>query len=146
MLAQRAWLGFQLLFRIRVRIKILPVSQILPAIVPGHRASESLTFYPDAGASSLILMNVEFSLGLISGSLPSLRVLLRSWIRFGSSDKSRIQSHGEWFGGSERPPYPLSEQSWWTQKNMRSPRELESFQGLPGESQDKIVQLPRYNV
>ncbi|PYH81623.1 hypothetical protein BO82DRAFT_402149 [Aspergillus uvarum CBS 121591] len=71
---------------------------------------ENSTDYTYVGAVPLILMNLEYALGLISGSLPSLRVLVRFIPGLNSSKRSTYPTQ-EWelsepveyrFGGRPR--------------------------------------------
>ncbi|PYH35434.1 uncharacterized protein BO87DRAFT_415098 [Aspergillus neoniger CBS 115656] len=94
------------------------------------------TDYTYVGAVPLILMNVEYALGLITGSLPSLRVLLRNIPGLNSSKKSTDPSR-DWRNGPGHSGYQLSERSHWALKFKGQGRlDLES---CDNESQQQIV-------
>lgn len=78
-------------------------------------------FCPDAGAVPLILMNTEFGLGLVTGSLPSLRILLRFSPGMKSTQKSsthRTNERATNGSSGPGPAYQLSSRSQvpWSQK------------------------------
>ncbi|GKZ54449.1 hypothetical protein AnigIFM49718_009855 [Aspergillus niger] len=94
------------------------------------------TDYTYVGAVPLILMNVEYALGLITGSLPSLRVLLRNIPGLNSSRKSTDPGR-DWRNGPDHSGYHLSERSHWAHKSKRKGKvDLES---CDNESQQQII-------
>lgn len=104
------------------------------------KGGTTTNFNLDAGATPLIWMNVEFGLALVAGSLPSMRVLLKSFPGFGSSNKTSNKTRSrEWAGSYEQPAHPLNNQNRWTQKARGRNIDLDTFGSLPGESQERIV-------
>ncbi|RAH56553.1 hypothetical protein BO85DRAFT_469761 [Aspergillus piperis CBS 112811] len=94
------------------------------------------TDYTYVGAVPLILMNVKYALGLITGSLPSLRVLLRNIPGLNSSKKSTDLSR-DWRNGPAHSGYQLSERGHWALKfKGKGKLDLES---CDNESQQQIV-------
>ncbi|PYI06215.1 hypothetical protein BO78DRAFT_120616 [Aspergillus sclerotiicarbonarius CBS 121057] len=94
------------------------------------------TDYTYVGAVPLILMNVEYALGLITGSLPSLRVLFRSIPGLNSSNKNTDPSGG-WEQGPNHSGYQLGSRPRWSHRLM-SQKEGDA-ESLDNESQQRIV-------
>lgn len=101
-----------------------------------------ILMFVDAGATPLIWMNVEYCLALVTGSLPSLRPLLRSIPGFSSSNKTNSKSH-EWVRPSaqSRSSYKMTGQSRWKQKMMgKNHVDIETLATQNNESRERIVQ------
>ncbi|GLA69915.1 hypothetical protein AtubIFM55763_010816 [Aspergillus tubingensis] len=120
-----------------VSIITLPMPTIWKLQMPIQRRLFIIgLFCLDVGAVPLILMNVEYALGLITGSLPSLRVLLRNIPGLNSSKKSTDPSR-DWRNGPGHSGYQLSERSHWAHKfKGKGKLDLES---CDNESQQRIV-------
>lgn len=88
-------------------------------------------------------MNVEYTLGLITGSLPSLRVLLKFIPGLNSSAKGasyptyNAQSR-TWETTANNGGYQLSEQTHWSQKWMGKKNNADT-DSIESESQQPIV-------
>ncbi|KAL4957013.1 hypothetical protein BDW69DRAFT_191957 [Aspergillus filifer] len=88
----------------------------------------------NAGGIPLILMNTEYALGLITGSLPSLRVLFR-WI---PGLRSSQKQSNEWTSGAAGSAgHELSNKPRWSRKNM--PRRLNDTDSVVSESEQRII-------
>ncbi|KAI9045134.1 uncharacterized protein KD926_009548 [Aspergillus affinis] len=112
----------------------------LVACVAGLARLPTLVYQKDdtdftySGATPLIWMNVEFGLALTTGSLPSLRILLRRIPGF-SSDKSESK---ELTGGNANgnSGFHLRDQKRWTSKIIGKGRD--DVESLASESQERI--------
>ncbi|KAJ5819373.1 hypothetical protein N7474_004964 [Penicillium riverlandense] len=105
------------------------------ARIPLLGFQKNSTDYTYVGAVPLILMNLEFALGLITGSLPTLRVLLKFIPGLKSSPKGTHASQ-EWAGGASRGGYQLSEQGRWANKFRGNSGDAKSIES---ESQQRIL-------
>ncbi|KAJ5907402.1 hypothetical protein N7495_000084 [Penicillium taxi] len=133
-----------LMFVIDLVIITMPIPTIWKLQMPfQRRISIIILFSLDAGATPLIWMNVEFSLALITGSLPSMRVLLRSFPGFGSSNKTpRYQTRtGEWINGQDQAGIPLDQHPWKKKIGKRNDLESLTLGSLACESQERIVDV-----
>ncbi|KAL4884945.1 hypothetical protein BJY04DRAFT_181010 [Aspergillus karnatakaensis] len=93
--------------------------------------------FSSAGALPLILMNTEYCLGLITGSLPSLMVLFR--LRKQQKSRSRSQ---EWSSGADRSGgYQLSDRSKWNRKGMA--KMTGDGESVKSESEQRIFAAPK---
>ncbi|KAJ5238474.1 hypothetical protein N7468_003093 [Penicillium chermesinum] len=104
----------------------------------GFQASAS--DYTYLGGVPLILMNVEYTLGLIAGSLPSLRVLLKSIPGLNSSGKGTPYPTRtrEWESTTNgNGGYQLTEPTHWSQKWMS--KKSADVDSIESESQQPIV-------
>lgn len=81
-------------------------------------------------------MNVEYALGLITGSLPSLRVLLRNIPGLNSSRKSTDPGR-DWRNGPDHSGYHLSERGHWAHKSKRKGKV--DLERCDNESQQQII-------
>ncbi|KAJ6164132.1 hypothetical protein N7470_002804 [Penicillium chermesinum] len=96
--------------------------------------------YTYLGGVPLILMNVEYTLGLIAGSLPSLRVLLKSIPGLNSSGKGTPYPTRtrEWESTTNgNGGYQLTEPTHWSQKWMS--KKSADVDSIESESQQPIV-------
>ncbi|OJJ71575.1 hypothetical protein ASPBRDRAFT_125132 [Aspergillus brasiliensis CBS 101740] len=107
-----------------------------PARIPLLDFQVDSTDYTYVGAVPLILMNIEYALGLITGSLPSLRVLLRNIPGLNSNKKSTYPSQDR-RNGLNHSGYHLSERSHWARK-FRGKGKLD-HESCNNESQQQIV-------
>ncbi|KAJ5090285.1 hypothetical protein N7532_008969 [Penicillium argentinense] len=101
---------------------------------------KNITDFTYAGATPLIWLNMEFGLALVTGSLPSMRVLLRSLPGFGSANKTSSKTRSqEWSSNNDQAKYPLGNQNRWSKKPLGRNINLETFESLASESQERIV-------
>jgi len=103
--------------------------------------STNLTYQ---GATSLIWMNVEYSLGLISGSISSLRVLFRIKSIFSNKDDSRNMSNDGGLGkayelGSRNKFGTSGSKSGWKGGGILKTSEVTVHGESRNESQERIV-------
>ncbi|KAL4791045.1 hypothetical protein BDV19DRAFT_381907 [Aspergillus venezuelensis] len=92
------------------------------------------TDFTYAGGIPLILMNTEYALGLITGSLPSLRVLFR-WI---PGLRSSQKQSNEWTSGAAGSAgHELSNNPRWHRRNM--PQRLNDTDSVVSESEQRII-------
>jgi hypothetical protein len=85
-------------------------------------------------------MNVEFSLALVTGSLQSMRVLLRSLPGFRSTNKTSSKTRSqEWSSNNDQAKYPLGNQNRWSKKPLGRNIDLETFGSFASESKERIV-------
>lgn len=101
-------------------------------------------FLADQGATSLIWMNVEYSLGLISGSISSLRVLFRIKSIFSNKDDSRNMSNDGGLGkayelGSRNKFGTSGSKSGWKGGGILKTSEVTVHGESRNESQERIV-------
>lgn len=93
-------------------------------------------------------MNTEYALGLITGSLPSLRILFRFIPGLNSSKKSSKYSRSrsrEWAGGQGNSGgYQLSNQSRWSKKVL--PRMGADGDSVASESEQRIFTTPKSGI
>lgn len=86
-------------------------------------------------------MNVEYTLGLIAGSLPSLRVLVKFIPGLNSSGKGntypQYAGRSDWETNANNNGYQLSEQPHWSQKWMG--KKTADTDSIESESQQPIV-------
>lgn len=98
-----------------------------------------------AGAIPLILMNTEYALGLITGSLPSLRILFKFIPGLNSSRKTSKNSRSrsrEWTGGQGNSGgYQLSNQSRWSKRVL--PGRAADGDSVASESEQRIFTPPK---
>ncbi|OJI98652.1 hypothetical protein ASPVEDRAFT_80288 [Aspergillus versicolor CBS 583.65] len=110
------------------------------ARIPLLGYQENTKDFTSAGAIPLILMNTEYALGLITGSLPSLRILFKFIPGLNSSRKTSKYSRSrsrEWTGGQGNAGgYQLSSQSRWSKKVL--PKRGADGDSVASESEQRI--------
>ncbi|PYH93959.1 hypothetical protein BO71DRAFT_484190 [Aspergillus ellipticus CBS 707.79] len=105
------------------------------ARIPLLGFQENSTDYTYVGAIPLILMNLEYALGLITGSLPSLRVLLRFIPGLNSSKHTDPSQEGYSNGG-----YQLKNQPRWA--HVFTGTKSGDAKSIDSESQQRILVAP----
>ncbi|BCS20502.1 uncharacterized protein APUU_20934A [Aspergillus puulaauensis] len=112
------------------------------ARIPLLGYQENTEDFTSAGAIPLILMNTEYALGLITGSLPSLRILFKFIPGLNSSRKTSKNSRSrsrEWTGGlGNSGGYQLStgNQSRWSKRVL--PGRAADGDSVASESEQRI--------
>ncbi|KAL4940849.1 hypothetical protein BDV06DRAFT_13694 [Aspergillus oleicola] len=104
------------------------------ARIPLLGYQKDATDFSYAGGIPLILMNTEYALGLITGSLPSLRILFRFIPGLRSSQK---QSNGWTSGAAGSGGHELSNKPRWSRKNLA--RRLNDTDSVVSESEQRII-------
>ncbi|PWY89081.1 hypothetical protein BO70DRAFT_418071 [Aspergillus heteromorphus CBS 117.55] len=108
------------------------------ARIPLLGFQDNSTDYTYVGAIPLVLMNLEYALGLITGSLQSLRVLLK-FIPGLNSSKNTGPSQEGGLGGSHGG-YQLKDQPRWA--HLFKGQDSGDAESIESESQQRILATP----